>query len=72
MPINVMDEIAFGSFALDVARDCAKYATSEYYNGTLFVAGCSPREASMMQTAFECQGIGVVVISGAEYSFDFI
>ena len=72
MPINVMDEIAFGSFALDVARDCAKYATAEYFNGTLFVAGCSHREASAIQMAFECNGINVVVTEGDEHIFDFV
>lgn len=68
----VMDDIAFGTFALDVAKDAAPFSEAEYYNGTLFVKGCSPREASKMQSAFECNGIGVIVTPGNEYSFDFV
>jgi hypothetical protein len=70
--MNVMDDITFGNYALNVARDCAKYASAEYVNGTLFVAGCSYREASAIQQAFECNGINVVVTEGDEHSFDFV
>jgi O-glycosyl hydrolase len=70
--LNVMDVIAFGSYALDVAKQAAPLAETEYFNGTLFVTGCTPREASKMQTAFECSGVGVVVTPGTEYSFDFV
>ena len=45
----------------------------EFFNNTLFIAGCTPREASRMQDAFECEGVGVVVTPGEyEYSFDFV
>jgi len=68
----VMDDITFGNYALNVAKDCAKYASAEYFNGTLFVAGCSHSEASAIQMAFECNGINVVVTEGDEHSFDFV
>jgi len=70
--MNIMDDVTFGNYAVNVAKECAKYAHCEYSNGTLFVDCCSPREASAIQTAFECNGIGVIVTAGAEYSFDFI
>ena len=70
--INVMDDVAFGVYAYDVAKQAAPLAEIEYFNGTLFVTGCTPREASKMQTAFECNGVGVVVTPGTEYSFDFV
>lgn len=68
----VMDDVAFASYAIDVAKQTAPYAQVEYFNGTLFVAGCTPREASLIQTKFECNGIGVCVTPGTEYSFDFV
>jgi hypothetical protein len=72
MSIYVTDEAQFAVYANNVAQQAAPMATVEYFNGTLFVAGCTPREASKMQTAFECNGIGVIVTPGAEYSFDFV
>jgi hypothetical protein len=55
-----------------VAKQSAPMAAAEYYNGTLFVTGCTPREASKIQNAFEFIGVGVIVTPGAEYSFDFV
>jgi enamine deaminase RidA (YjgF/YER057c/UK114 family) len=68
----VMDETQFAIYANNVANQAAPMAAAEYFNGTLFVSGCTPREASKMQTAFECNGISVIVTPGAEYSFDFV
>ena len=67
-----MDSTQFGIYAIEVAKQSAPMAASEYFNGTLFVAGCTPREASKIQTAFEAIGAGVIVTPGAEYSFDFV
>jgi hypothetical protein len=68
----LMNETQFANYANDVATQAAPLAASEYFNGTLFVAGCTSREASKIQTAFETNGIGVIVTPGAEYSFDFV
>lgn len=70
--LNVMDNATFGDYAMNVAKQAAPYAASDYYNGTLFVTGCTPREASKIQTAFEYNGVGVIVTPGTEYSFDFV
>lgn len=70
--INMMNDAAFGRYVMLVASEAAPYAAHEYTNGTLFVNGCTPREASKMQTAFECNGVGVMVTPGEEYSFDFV
>jgi hypothetical protein len=68
----MFDTETFHKYVLIIAQRSAPYASSEYYNGTLFVAGCNAREASKIQTEFECVGLGVVVTPGDEYSFDFI
>ena len=72
MTTFTMNSEQFGVYTLEVAKQSAPMASAEYFNGTLFVAGCTPREASKIQTAFECSGLGVVVTPGAEYSFDFV
>ena len=72
MTSYIMDNAQFAIYAQDVAKQSAPLAEVEYFNGSLFVTGCSPREASKIQTAFECNGVGVIVTPGAEYSFDFI
>ena len=69
---TTMNSEQFGIYAQEVAKQSAPMANAEYFNGTLFVAGCTPREASKMQTVFECNGVAVIVTPGAEYSFDFI
>ena len=69
---TTMNSEQFGIYAQEVAKQSAPMASAEYFNGTLFVTGCTPREASKMQTAFECNGVAVIVTPGAEYSFDFI
>ena len=70
--LNVMDDTAFEQYAYDVAKQASPYAEIEYFNGTLYVKGCTAREASKMQTAFEYGGVGVIVTPGTEYSFDFV
>jgi O-glycosyl hydrolase len=70
--LNVMDNLCFEQYVYDVAKQASPLAQIEYFNGTLFVTGCTAREASKMQTAFECSGVGVVVTPGTEYSFDFV
>jgi hypothetical protein len=70
--LNVMDETSFEQYAYNVAKQAAPYAEIEYFNGTLYVTGCTAREASKMQTAFSCSGVGVIVTPGTEYSFDFV
>jgi hypothetical protein len=69
---HTMDETQFGIYVHDVAKQSAPMAAAEYFNGTLFVTGCTPREASKIQNAFEFIGVGVIVTPGAEYSFDFV
>ena len=70
--VNVMDDATFGDYAMTVAKQAAPLAEIEYFNGTLYVTGCTAREAAKMQTAFSCNGVGVVVTPGTEYSFDFV
>lgn len=72
MNTYTMNSEQFGIYALEVAKQSAPMASAEYFNGTLFVAGCTPREASKIQTAFEFKGVGVCVTPGSEYSFDFV
>ena len=71
--LHVMDDATFSTYVYNVARKCAPYSPIEFFNGSLFIAGCTPREASRMQNAFECEGVGVIVTPGTyEYSFDFV
>jgi hypothetical protein len=70
--INMMNDAAFGKYAMLTAVESAPYATYEYSNGTLFVKGCTFHEASKIQSAFRCNGIYVIVTPGEEYSFDFV
>lgn len=72
MATYTMDSTQFAIYAQEVAKQSAPMSSAEYFNGTLFVTGCTPREASKIQTAFEYIGVGVIVTPGAEYSFDFI
>lgn len=63
----------FDQWALDCANKvCISADDVEMYNGTLFVKGCTAREAAKLQTVFEKFGVGVVVTPGIEYSFDFV
>ena len=72
MTTYTMDSTQFANYALDAAKQSAPMASAEYFNGTLFVTGCTPREASKIQNAFEFIGVGVIVTPGSEYSFDFV
>jgi hypothetical protein len=72
MNANTMNSEQFAIYAIEVAKQSAPMTTAEFFNGSLFVAGCTPREASKIQTAFELIGVGVIVTPGTEYSFDFV
>lgn len=64
----------FDQWATDAAASvCIEADAIEMFNGTLFVTGCTAREATKLQTVFENNGVGVVVTpSTTEYSFDFV
>ena len=64
----------FDQWATDAATTvCVEADAIEMFNGTLFVTGCTAREATKLQTVFENNGVGVVVTpSATEYSFDFV
>lgn len=67
---NIMQ---FDQWVIDSANKfCISADAIEMCNGTLFVRGCTAREASRLQTVFEKCGVGVVVTPGNEYSFDFV
>jgi hypothetical protein len=63
----------FDQWVIDSANKvCISADDVEMYNGTLFVTGCTAREAAKLQTVFEKSGVGVIVTPGTEYSFDFV
>jgi hypothetical protein len=64
----------FDQWATDTATTvCVEADAVEMFNGTLFVTGCTAREAAKLQTVFHNHGVSVVVTpSTTEYSFDFI
>ena len=64
----------FDAWATDAANEvCTSADSVDMFNGTLFVIGCTAREATKLQTVFEKRGVGVIVTpSATEYSFDFV
>lgn len=64
----------FDALVVRIAEQCCYNATHiELYNGSLYVQGCTPANASRMQTKFADNGIGVIVTPGdVEYAFDFV
>jgi hypothetical protein len=42
------------------------------FNGTLFIAGCTARQAAKLESAIINHGMNVIVTPGNEYSFDFV
>ena len=64
----------FDQWATDAATSvCIEADAIGMVNGTLFVQGCTAREATKLQTVFENNGVGVIVTpSTTEYSFDFV
>ena len=68
-----MNIMQFDQWVIDSANKvCISADDVEMYNGTLFVTGCTAREAAKLQTVFSNSGVGVVVTPGTEYSFDFV
>jgi hypothetical protein len=63
----------FDQWVMDVADNICPDADSvEMFNGTLFIAGCTARQAAKLESAIINHGMNVIVTPGNEYSFDFV
>jgi hypothetical protein len=63
----------FDQWVMDVADNiCPDADNIEMFNGTLFIAGCTARQAAKLESAIINHGMNVIVTPGNEYSFDFV
>jgi hypothetical protein len=69
---HIMDNPTFNKFVHIIAQRYAPYCAIETNDNAVFVNGCTPHEATKMQSAFHSVGLSVIVTPGTEYTFEFV